>query len=197
MRAELKELARNEVKMKKFLSEFKQFAMKSDVIQLAVGVILGAAVNSVVKSLTSDIFMPVIGLFVGKINISSLAITIGNENGEPLQIKYGSFLQSLLDFLVTALCIFLMVKLIKKLSEFSFDKVKEVVKTEILKVDDKKEPQETEVPEATQTNEEQKEIAEITKDSELSNELLTEIRDLLKKQNEITLKSENSLNENK
>lgn len=181
--------------MKKFLSEFKQFAMKSDMIQLAVGVILGTAVNSVVKSLTSDIFMPIIGIFVGKINIASLAITIGSEEGNAVQIKYGSFLQAVLDFIITAFCIFIMVKLIKKLSEFSLEKVKEVVKTEILKTDDgdnkdkiedEKNPQSKEVEEAPQSY-----VPEET------NKLLGEIRDLLKQQSELSSKTKNSFDENK
>jgi len=112
--------------LKKFLEEFRQFAVRGNVMELAVAVIIGNAINAIVKSLVNDIFMPVIGLFIGRIDIKSLTLIIPSRlTGETaLTIGYGTFLQSVLDFLTTAFCIFIILKLIKKLSAFSFNKEK-------------------------------------------------------------------------
>jgi len=85
--------------------EFKQFIMKGNVIDLAVGIIIGAAFGKIVSSLVGDVLMPVIGLIIGGINISGLSIKIGDAI-----IKYGAFLQTVVDFLIIAFSIFLLIK---------------------------------------------------------------------------------------
>lgn len=93
-----------------FLKEFKAFAMKGNVIDLAVGVIIGGAFGKIVSSLVGDILMPTIGILTGGVDFSSLSAKIGEA-----EIKYGMFIQNVFDFLIIALCIFLMVKGINKL----------------------------------------------------------------------------------
>jgi large conductance mechanosensitive channel len=89
-------------------SEFKEFAMKGSVVDLAIGVIIGAAFGKIVSSLVGDIFMPVLGKAVGGINFSDLAVTLGKDPaGKDVLIKYGSFFQSVFDFLVIALVLFM------------------------------------------------------------------------------------------
>jgi len=90
--------------------EFKEFALKGNVVDLAVGIIIGGAFGKIVSSLVSDVLMPFVGLLVGGINISDLSINIGNA-----VIKYGSFLQTAVDFLIISFSIFLLVKGINKL----------------------------------------------------------------------------------
>ncbi len=100
-----------------FFKEFKEFAVRGNVMDMAVGVIIGGAFGKIVSSLVNDIIMPVIGLFTGKIDISGLALTIpaGKADAAPVVIKYGVFLQTTLDFIIIVFCIFVMVKLINKL----------------------------------------------------------------------------------
>lgn len=119
-----------------FLSEFKTFAMRGNVVDLAVAVIIGAAFGKIVSSLVDGIVMPLIGLLLGGINIAGETFTVGHA-----VVKWGMFLQSIIDFTIIAFAIFLMVKLISQIHQ-----------------------QEETKP--TRSNEEQ---------------LLTEIRDLLKK----------------
>ena len=92
-------------------SEFKEFAMKGNVIDLAVGVVIGAAFGKIVAALVADIFMPPIGLLVGGINFSDLAVKLGvDPAGKPVLLKYGDFGQTILEFLIIAFVIFLLVK---------------------------------------------------------------------------------------
>ena len=91
-------------------SEFKEFAMKGSVIDLAVGVVIGAAFGKIVSSLVEDVVMPVIGTLMGGLDFSGLAVKIGSAT-----LKYGKFLQTCLDFLIIAWAIFLIVKLINRL----------------------------------------------------------------------------------
>jgi large conductance mechanosensitive channel len=92
-------------------SEFKEFAMKGNVIDLAVGVVIGAAFGKIVAALVADIFMPPIGLLVGGINFSDLAVKLGvDPAGKPVVLKYGDFGQTILEFLIIAFVIFLLVK---------------------------------------------------------------------------------------
>ncbi len=90
--------------MRKFLEEFKTFALRGNVIDLAVGVIIGAAFQAIVKSLTEDILSPVIGLFI-KTNFTDLVWTV---NG--VQVRYGAFITAVVNFLIMAFLIFLLVK---------------------------------------------------------------------------------------
>jgi large conductance mechanosensitive channel len=92
------------------LQEFKSFAMKGNVVDLAVGVIIGAAFGKIVASLVEDVIMPLVGTMLGGVNFSGLAITVGSAT-----LKYGKFLQTCLDFLIIAWAIFMAVKLINRL----------------------------------------------------------------------------------
>jgi large conductance mechanosensitive channel len=92
-------------------SEFKEFAMKGNVIDLAVGVVIGAAFGKIVASLVADIFMPPIGLAVGGINFSDLAVKLGiDPAGKPVLLKYGNFGQTILEFVIVALALFILIK---------------------------------------------------------------------------------------
>ncbi len=99
----------------KFIKEFKEFAIKGNVIDMAVGVIIGGAFGKIVSSLVNDIIMPAISLLLGKIDLSKLAIVIEKQGADPIVIGYGMFLQNVIDFLIIALCIFMFVKLSAKL----------------------------------------------------------------------------------
>jgi len=94
------------------VQEFKEFAMKGNVVDLAVGVIIGAAFGKIVSSLVGDIFMPVIGLIVGGVNFSDLGITMkaAVDKQPAVILAYGKFLQATFDFLIVAFVIFLVVK---------------------------------------------------------------------------------------
>ena len=97
-------------------TEFKEFAMKGNVVDLAVGVIVGAAFGKIVSSLVGDVVMPPLGLLIGGINFSDLAVTLGSDpKGAPVLLKYGAFLQTLFDFLIIAAVIFAAVSGINKL----------------------------------------------------------------------------------
>ena len=109
---------KTEMRMKKvredtkgFLKEFKEFISRGNVMDLAVGVIIGSAFGKIVSSLVDNILMPLIGMIIGGINFSTLSITVGTA-----QIQYGLFLQNIIDFLIVAFCIFLIVKSLNKLS---------------------------------------------------------------------------------
>jgi large conductance mechanosensitive channel len=92
-------------------SEFKEFAMKGSVVDLAIGVIIGAAFGKIVSSLVGDIFMPVLGKAIGGINFSDLAVSLGKDpTGKDVLIKYGSFVQTVFDFVVIALVLFMAIK---------------------------------------------------------------------------------------
>ena len=131
------------MKKEKFIqkeaNEFRTFISRGNVIDMAVGVIVGGDFGKIVTSLVNDILTPLIGILLGGLDFSNLSITIKDAN-----IAYGSFLQSIIDFLIIALCIFMMVKLFTRLK--------------------KEEKKENEVEKSEETI------------------LLTEIRDLLKKQ---------------
>lgn len=112
--------------MKKFLKEFKEFALKGNVMDMAVGVIIGGAFGKIVTSLVNDIFMPILTLLTGGANVSALFVQLGKsdvpfESLEKAQeagvatLNYGLFIQTMIDFLLIALCIFLVIKLINKM----------------------------------------------------------------------------------
>ena len=96
--------------IKKNIEEFKKFIARGNVIDLAVGVIVGGAFSSIVTSLVNNILTPILGLILGGINFSNLSITFKSAH-----IMYGAFIQSVIDFLVVAICIFALVKLINRL----------------------------------------------------------------------------------
>ena len=99
------------------LKEFREFAVKGNVVDLAVGVVIGAAFGKIVTSLVSDVVMPPIGLAIGGVDFSALQVTLKQAVGTTpaVAIKYGAFLQTSFDFLIVAAAIFLAVKLINKL----------------------------------------------------------------------------------
>ena len=101
-----------------FASEFKEFAMKGPVVDLAVGVIIGAAFGKIVASLVENVLMPPIGLLLGGVNVSDWATKIGvGSDGKAVMLKYGSFLQSVIDFLIIAFVIFIAIKALNKLKK--------------------------------------------------------------------------------
>src|SRR6476646_8533246 len=103
--------------MKKFVSDFKAFAVKGNVVDMAVGIIIGAAFGKIVSSAVGDVIMPPLGLLIGGVDFSDLAITLKAAAGTApaVVLGYGKFLQSLLDFAIVAFAIFLLVKGISKL----------------------------------------------------------------------------------
>lgn len=142
--------------MKKFFSEFKEFAMKGNVVDMAVGVIIGAAFGKIVTSLVNDIIMPAIGIFTGGVNFSEhkwiiqKAVMDGAEVVTPeVAITWGAFVQAIVDFIIVAFCIFVAIKFVNQLKR-------------------KPEPEPEPAPEAPA--------------GPTQEELLTEIRDLLKKE---------------
>ena len=100
------------------LQEFKTFALKGNVVDMAVGVIIGGAFGKIVTSLVNDIIMPPIGVLLGDKNFSDLAVTLkpATENTDAVLWKYGSFLQVCVDFFIIAISIFVMIKVINKLT---------------------------------------------------------------------------------
>jgi large conductance mechanosensitive channel len=99
-------------------SEFKEFAMKGSVVDLAIGVIIGTAFGKIVSSLVSDVITPVLGKLIGDVNFTDLVITLGkNSAGVPVVIKYGTFLQTIFDFLVIAAVLFIALRGINALKK--------------------------------------------------------------------------------
>ncbi len=141
--------------MSKFLNEFKEFAMRGNVLDMAVGVIIGGAFGKIVSSVVDDVIMPPIGWLIGGVNFADLKFTLPTVNvaGEELKaatINYGNFLQTCFDFLIVAFCIFMLIKVVNKISK------------------KKEEEKPAEAPKAPEPSNEEK--------------LLMEIRDLLKNQ---------------
>ena len=116
------------------LKEFKEFAFKGNVIDLAVGVIIGGAFGKIVASLVNDVLMPIIGIMLGGINFTNLkfVITPASENVAESAIYYGKFFQSIVDFLIIAISVFFFARLISlaKKKEEIVEKVAEPVKTD-------------------------------------------------------------------
>ena len=100
--------------MKKFMQEFKEFATRGNVLDMAVGVVIGGAFSKIVTSLVENIIMPALSLITGKINLTDLAVTLPVSSGDPIVLGYGVFLQNILDFILIALSIFMIVKLINR-----------------------------------------------------------------------------------
>ncbi|MGO9803892.1 MAG: large-conductance mechanosensitive channel protein MscL [Steroidobacteraceae bacterium] len=99
-----------------FTSEFKEFAMKGSVLDLAVGVVIGGAFGKIVTSLVGDVIMPALSPILGSVNFSELSVQIAtNAAGKPVLLRYGSFLQTIFEFLVIAISIFIVIKGINRL----------------------------------------------------------------------------------
>jgi large conductance mechanosensitive channel len=120
--------------MKKFIQEFKEFSMRGNVMDMAVGVVMGTAFSAIVTSLVKDIIMPLIGLLTGGVDFSNLSVTLMGK----AVLTYGAFIQSIFNFLMISLSIFLMVKFANKISslrqkqEEQKEKVLEPSKEELL-----------------------------------------------------------------
>ncbi len=99
--------------MKNFLNEFKKFAMRGNVIDMAVGIIIGAAFGKIVTSLVEDVMMPPIGLLMGKVDFSDLKIVLTDD----VAIRYGTFINALISFVIVAFAVFLLIQSINKLQE--------------------------------------------------------------------------------
>ena len=95
--------------MKKFISEFKTFALRGNVMDMAVGVIVGGAFKAIADSLTNDILMPLLGILVGKVSFADLVLTVGGS-----QIAYGNFIQAILNFLIMAFAVFCLIKAVNR-----------------------------------------------------------------------------------
>ncbi|SFE22040.1 large-conductance mechanosensitive channel protein MscL [Peptostreptococcus sp. D1] len=107
--------------MKGFMKEFKEFAMKGNVLDMAVGVVIGAAFGAIVTALVEKVIMPLVGIIVGGVNISGLAVKVGSAN-----LEYGAFLQAIINFLIIAFSVFAFVKIINTAAS-KFKKEEEAV----------------------------------------------------------------------
>jgi large conductance mechanosensitive channel len=123
--------------MKNFFEEFKAFAMKGNALDLAIGVVIGAAFSKIVTSLVADIIMPIISLITGKVNFSDLFLTLSAGSYETLALakaagavtlNYGLFIQNIIDFLIVAISIFIAVKAMTKLLPLKKPAATEVAK---------------------------------------------------------------------
>lgn len=102
-----------------FYQEFKAFAVKGNMVDMAVGIIVGAAFGKIVSSLVNDVIMPPLGMAIGGVNFSNLAITLKEAQGETAAVllKYGAFIQTIVDFLIISLSIFVAVKWINSMKQ--------------------------------------------------------------------------------
>lgn len=107
----------------KFVNEFKDFIAKGNVLDLAVGVVIGSAFGKIVTSIVDDIIMPIVGAIIGGIDFTGLSVKIGQAN-----ITYGNFVQNVIDFLIVAFCIFVFIKVINKFQRKTEEEVVEEVK---------------------------------------------------------------------
>jgi len=101
------------------LTEFKEFAMKGNVIDMAVGIIIGVAFGKIVSALVGSVLMPAIGMMLGGVDFSGLSVVLGTDakTGEPVAVEYGLFIQALIDFLIIAFVIFMALKGINKMKK--------------------------------------------------------------------------------
>lgn len=106
--------------MKKMMNEFKQFISRGNVIDLAVGVVIGSAFGKIVTSLVSDILMPIMGILLGGVDFTGLSIKFDDAI-----IKYGNFIQNIIDFLIVSFCIFILIKFVNKISNITKKEKKE------------------------------------------------------------------------
>jgi len=116
-----------------FIKEFREFAMRGNVVDMAVGVIIGGAFGKIVSSLVADVFMPVLGILTGGVDFKDLKITLADAVGETpaVTLNYGVFIQNVFDFIIIAFAIFMMIKALNKLKKPE-EKVKELTGEEKL-----------------------------------------------------------------
>ena len=124
---DLKKLKKNIKKINPILKEFRDFVNRGNVLDLAVGVIIGGAFNKIISSLVNDLIMPVVGILLGGIDFTNLELTIPNFLGgsSAAHLRYGIFIQNVVDFLIVAFCVFIFIRIINK-----FTAKKEAEKTE-------------------------------------------------------------------
>ena len=110
-----------------FIKEFKEFAVKGNVVDMAVGIIIGAAFGKIVSSFVSDVVMPPLGLLIGGVDFTDLAITLKAAEGDApaVLLSYGSFIQTVFDFVIVAFAIFLGIKAINRLRQSNEEAVEE------------------------------------------------------------------------
>ena len=113
---DLKKLKKSIKKMNPILKEFRDFINRGNVIDLAVGVIIGGAFNKIISSLVNDLIMPIVGIVLGGIDFTNLEITIPNFLGgsSAARLRYGNFIQNVVDFLIVAFCVFIFIRIINK-----------------------------------------------------------------------------------
>lgn len=113
---DLKKLKKSIKKMNPILKEFRDFINRGNVIDLAVGVIIGGAFNKIISSLVNDLIMPVVGIILGGIDFTNLEITIPNFLGgsSAAHLRYGNFIQNVVDFLIVTFCVFIFIRIINK-----------------------------------------------------------------------------------
>lgn len=99
------------------LKELKAFIMRGNVLDLAVGIIIGAAFSRIVTSLVNDFLMPPLGLIIGNVHFADLKFKIGGTDEAPVTINYGNFIQSLFEFIIIAIAIFIIIKIIKAINK--------------------------------------------------------------------------------
>ncbi len=99
------------------VKEFKEFVMRGNVMDMAVGIVIGAAFGKIVSSLVTDVIMPPIGLLIGGVNFTNLKFPIGNSvsGGDPVTVNYGAFFQAVVDFVIVAFAIFMVVKAVNRM----------------------------------------------------------------------------------
>ena len=121
------------IKKPKAVGEFRDFVLRGNIIDMAVGVIIGGAFGKIVTSLVDDIIMPAVGMLLGGVNFESLTATVGSA-----ELKYGIFIQRMIDFLLIALCMFVFVKIVAKIKSLhekpAVEEVAEPVKSDEVKL---------------------------------------------------------------
>jgi large conductance mechanosensitive channel len=116
------------------ISEFKDFAVKGNMIDMAVGIIIGGAFGKIISSLVADIIMPPIGVLMGGVDFTNLSLTLQEASGDvaAVTLKYGSFIQNVVDFIIIAFAIFIVVKMINSAKKKEAEKPAEVPNQEVL-----------------------------------------------------------------
>ena len=125
----MKNNKKNEKMIKKEIGEFKEFINRGNVIEMSIGVLMGTSFSKIVTSIVNDVLMPTIGIFMGGLDFTDIVFKIKDA-----EIKVGSFIQSIVDFLIVAICIFVFIKILSKLTKKKIEK--EETKQEIKKSDE-------------------------------------------------------------
>lgn len=113
--------------MKKFFNEFKEFAMRGNVLDMAVGVVIGSAFTAIVTSLVNDVFTPLIAALTSNVNFADLSITLKQSGDTAITLNYGAFIQAIINFVIVAFVVFLVVKGMNKVTSLKKKKEEEKV----------------------------------------------------------------------